>query len=274
MWVLRGLRDGVLTTRWPARPDRYAAATRGPATVIPSPVPDQALGADLAGLCPVGAITADSRGGPRVDQGNCILCGRCVRMRPDVFSWSAGPGSAALTRTGLVVPSDESPDSLAAVADALRIRTRALRRSVHLRHVDAGSDGSEEWEIMALLNPVYDIHRLGMFFTASPRHADILLVTGAGANGMADSLRETYEAMPGPKVVIAVGSDAVGGGIISPSYATSSGISAIVPVDVWLPGSPPSPFSIMSALLLALDRLPAATGSKPVTGMGTAGGLR
>ena len=81
----------------------------------------------------------------------------------------------------------------------LHDRTRALRRSVHLRHVDAGSDGSEEWEIMALLNPVYDIHRLGMFLTASPRHADILLVTGSGARGMAGPLRETYEAMPHPE---------------------------------------------------------------------------
>jgi Ni,Fe-hydrogenase III small subunit len=127
---------------------------------------------------------------------------------------------------------------------------------VHLRHVDAGSDGSEEWEIMALLNPVYDIHRLGIFFTASPRHADVLLVTGAGAHGMAGPLRETYEAMPHPKVVIAVGTDAVGGGIVSPSYATGGGIGTIVPVDLWLPGSPPPPFAIMSVLLLALGRLP------------------
>jgi len=274
MWVLRGLRDGVLTTRWPARPDEYAAATRGPATVVAGRASEQRSAADLAGLCPVAAISADEHGQPRVDQGGCILCGRCVELRPDVFGWSAGPGTASLTRTGLVVPPDETPDSLAAVADALRARTRALRRSVHLRHVDAGSDGSEEWEIMALLNPVYDVHRLGMFFTASPRHADILLVTGAGANGMADSLLETYDAMPSPKVVIAVGSDAVGGGIVSPSYATSGGVGGIVPVDVWLPGSPPSPFSIMSALLLALDRLPAAPRSMPITSTGTAGGPR
>jgi Ni,Fe-hydrogenase III small subunit len=179
-----------------------------------------------------------------------------VAARPDIFAWSAGPGSATLTRDGLVVPPAETPDSLADVSSELRARTRALRRSVHLRHVDTGSDGSEEWEILALLNPVYDIHRLGMFFTASPRHADILLATGPGAHGMAGPLRETYEAMPHPKVVIAVGTDAVGGGIISPSYATSGGIGGIVPVDVWLPGSPPPPFAILSALLLALGRLP------------------
>jgi Ni,Fe-hydrogenase III small subunit/ferredoxin len=276
MWVLRGLRNGILTTRWPARPDQYAAATRGPATPLAgsASAPDRSPASDVAGLCPVGAISADQAGRVRVDQGSCIMCGRCVQLRPDVFGWSAGPGSAALTRAGLVVPEDESPEALAAVTDALRARTRALSRSVHLRHVDAGSDGSEEWEIMALLNPVYDIHRLGMFFTASPRHADVLLVTGAGANGMADPLRETYEAMPHPKVVIAVGTDAVSGGIVSPSYATSGGIGDILPVDVWLPGSPPSPFAILSALLLALGRLPASAGSRNLSSTGTAGGPR
>jgi Ni,Fe-hydrogenase III small subunit/ferredoxin len=254
MWALRGLRNGVLTTRWPARVDDYAAATRGPATAIPGDAA-AALGDDLARLCPTGAIGADPI---QIDQGRCIECGRCVAARPDVFAFSSGPARAALTRAGLVVPGEETPAALAEVAAGLAARTAALRRSVHLRHVDAGSDGSEEWEIMALLNPVYDIHRLGMFFTASPRHADVLLVTGAGAHGMADPLRETWDAMPYPKVVIAVGTDAVGGGIVSPSYATGGGIGTIVPVDVWLPGSPPSPFAILSALLLALGRLPAA----------------
>jgi Ni,Fe-hydrogenase III small subunit/ferredoxin len=252
MWALRGLRDGVLTTRWPSRADEYAAATRGPATVEGQPA---GSAGDLARLCPTGAISAGPSGALRLDKGRCILCGRCVAQRPDIFSWSAGPGQAALTRTAMVVPAEETAESLAEVTERLRARTRALRRSVHLRHVDAGSDGSEEWEILALLNPVYDIHRLGMFFTASPRHADVLLVTGAGAHGMADPLRETYEAMPHPKVVIAVGTDAVGGGLAAPSYAVGRGIAGIVPVDVWLPGSPPSPFAILSALLLALGRL-------------------
>ncbi len=260
MWALRGLRNGVLTTRWPARPDEYATATRGPATVL-TPSASLGSGTDAARLCPTGAISVAASGAVRVDQGRCILCGRCVAARPDVFGWSAGPGQAALSRPGLVVP-EETPEALAAVGAGLRERTRALRRSVHLRHVDTGSDGSEEWEILALLNPVYDIHRLGMFLTASPRHADILLVTGPGAVGMAEPLRQTYEAMPHPKVVIAVGTDAVSGAIIGTSgtdggTTTGDGVSGIVPVDVWLPGSPPSPFAILSALLLALNRLPA-----------------
>jgi Ni,Fe-hydrogenase III small subunit/ferredoxin-like protein FixX len=257
MWVLRGLRNGVLTTGWPGRPDEYATGTRGPATVLASPSAAAIPAAEATRLCPVGAIGSGQDGRVRVDQGKCILCGRCVTARPEVFAWSAGPHRATLTRPALVVPAAESPDALRELSDRLRARTRALRRSVHLRHVDAGSDGSEEWEIMALLNPVYDIHRLGMFFTASPRHADILLVTGAGSRGMAQPLRETYDAMPDPKVVIAVGTDAVGGGIVSPSYAVAGGLGDIVPVDVWLPGSPPSPFAILSALLMAVDRMPA-----------------
>ncbi len=269
MWALRGLRNGLLTTRWPARADDNATASRGPATIAtPGRAASQAgagpaaYGASagpgqLAALCPTGAIS-EGRGGPlRLDQGRCICCGRCVAARPDIFGWAPGLDSATLSRPGLVVPPvEDSAAELARLTTELRQRTRALRRSVHLRHVDAGSDGSEEWEIMALLNPVYDIHRLGMFFTASPRHADVLLVTGAGARGMIAPLRETYEAMPHPKVVIAVGTDAVSGGLVSPSYATAGGIGDIVPVDVWLPGSPPSPFAILSALLLAIGRLP------------------
>jgi Ni,Fe-hydrogenase III small subunit/ferredoxin len=263
MWVLRGLRNGVLTTRWPSRPDQYAVAARGPATVLSQPAtgpgqPD-ARAADLAGLCPTGAISQDPGGLVRIDRGGCISCGRCVAARPQVFGWATGLRSGALSRPGLVVPPvTETADRRAAVSAELRARTGALRRSVHLRHVDAGSDGSEEWEIMALLNPVYDIHRLGIFFTASPRHADVLLVSGAGARGMTEPLRRTYDAMPLPKLVVAVGTDAVGGGIVAPSYAALGGVGDTVPVDVWLPGSPPSPFAILSALLLALGRLPQA----------------
>ena len=176
-----------------------------------------------------------------------------------MFGWSAGPAAAALRRAGLVVPEiPETPENMAGIRDGLRARTAALRRSVHLRHVDAGSDGTEEWEILALLNPVYDVHRLGIFLTASPRHADVLLVTGAGARGMTGPLRRAYDAMPDPKIVIAVGADAVSGGLASPSYATTGGVAATVPVDLWLPGSPPSPFSILHALLLAVGRLPGA----------------
>jgi Ni,Fe-hydrogenase III small subunit/ferredoxin len=249
LWVLRGLRDGVVTTRWPKRPDEYADSWRGPVTVT-----GNADATDVAALCPTGAIGVSDR--VRVDQGKCILCGRCVAARPDLFAWAAGatgPGAAALTREALIVSQvAETDEAVAVVRAALAARTTALRRSVHVRHVDAGSDGSEEWEIQALLGPVYDVHRLGIFFTASPRHADVLLVTGAGSDGMAAPLRATYDGMPDPRVVIAVGTDAVSGGLLGERL---TGVAGHVPVDVFVPGSPPSPFGILNALLIATGKL-------------------
>jgi Ni,Fe-hydrogenase III small subunit/ferredoxin len=282
IWVLRGLRDGIVTTNWPRRPDEYADSWRGPVTVLPDAAVTAsreiagangaATSPDISGngrtnralatveaLCPTGAI--EVIGPPRsgrlsVDQGRCVLCGRCVAGRPDLFTWSKGATGAAataLTRQALVVPEEpETDEAVEAARSALAARTAALRRSVHVRHVDAGSDGSEEWEIQALLGPVYDVHRLGVFFTASPRHADVLLVTGAGTVGMTGPLRTTYEGMPDPKVVIAVGTDAVSGGLLSDRL---TGVDGAVPVDVWVPGSPPSPFQILNALLIATGKL-------------------
>jgi len=254
IWPLRGLRDGVVTTRWPARPDEYADAWRGPVTVRDGGTAPPGA----ADVCPTGAIDVNG-GRARVDQGKCILCGRCVAARPDVFAWSVGATGqqqAGLTRQALVVPQlPETDAEIAAVRARLAERTAALRRSVHVRHVDAGSDGSEEWEIQALLGPVYDIHRLGIFFTASPRHADVLLVTGAGSVGMTGPLRVTYDGMPEPKVVIAAGTDAVSGGLIAGGAMVSGGVGGSVPVDVWLPGSPPSPFGVLNALLIATGKL-------------------
>ncbi len=260
-WVLRGLRDGVLTTRYPSRPDEYA--DQFPAAVettgAPSPATRRLLRdvRMVEDLCPTRAIQLGTGGEPRLDRGRCILCGECVRARPDLFRWATGSDTARLTRGALVVP-DAKDDAaeISRVRDALHRRVRAFRRSVHIRHVDAGSDGSDEWEVLALLNPVYDVHRLGVFFTASPRHADILLVTGAGARGMSRPLIRTLTAMPQPVVVIAAGADAASGGLLAGSYAVRDGVSDLLPVDVFIPGSPASPFSLLHGILLALNLLP------------------
>ncbi|HXT36811.1 MAG TPA: NADH-quinone oxidoreductase subunit B family protein [Chloroflexota bacterium] len=150
---------------------------------------------------------------------------------------------------------DGSDPETAAAREALRRRIAPFRRSLHIRHVDAGSDGSEEAEILALGNPFYDIHRLGLFFTPTPRHADILLVTGPVTRAMAEPLRRTYEAMPFPKLVVAAGTSACGGGIFGVSYATLGGVDKVLPVDVYIPGSPPSPLALLHGLLLAVGRL-------------------
>ncbi|WP_236795259.1 NADH:ubiquinone oxidoreductase [Amycolatopsis sp. GM8] len=252
-WIFRGLRDGVLTTRYPRRPDPYADDG---VESLARPLPGAEWEPGLDGLCPTGAITGDADSMVRLDQGGCVGCGACVLARPDTFAWQHGSRQSRVDRAGLIVPEVPGTDEeLARLRAELGQRTKALRRSVHIRHVDAGSDGSEEWEILALLNPVYDVHRLGIFFTASPRHADILLVTGAGTHGMAAPLARTLEGTPRPLVVIAAGTDAVSGGLVAPSYATSNGIGSLVPVDVWVPGSPPSPFALLHAILLATGRL-------------------
>ncbi len=256
-WALRGLRNGVLTTRYPRKPDPYAAE-------FPAAVSVHQGGGDTAtieGLCPTGAIDRDEQGRVRLDRGRCILCGACVHARPDLFAFATGTETARDSRPALVVPEiGQDEAALAAMRSSLAARVAALQRSVSIRHVDVGSDGSDEWEVAALFNPVYDVHRLGIFLTASPRHADILLVTGAGARGMEHPLARTLEAIARPLVVIAAGTDAASGGLVSPSYATRGGISELLDVDVWVPGSPASPFSLLHGILLALGQVPRSRG--------------
>lgn len=264
-WALRGLRNGVLTTHWPARRDDYFDAFPAAVGVRPSHrnhTSHTALASQpvLDEICPTAALRAvegTTSMNVALDRGSCIGCGRCVDAAPDVFEWVQGAGTARLTRHALVTRHGiEDDQEVLAVRDALAARVRRLRRSVHIRHVDSGSDGSDEWEVQALLNPVYDVHRLGIFFAASPRHADILLVTGIGAPGMSAPLRRTREAMPDPVVVIAAGTDAISGGLLHDGYSSSGGVGDLVDVDVWVPGSPASPFSLLHGILLALDRLP------------------
>jgi len=257
----RGLRNGVLTSGWPKRADVYFDEFPAAVEVLPGHGHRDLLAGASAAVeaCPTEAISIGQA--PELDRGRCILCGRCIATAPDWFAWAHGADTARLRREMLVVtPTVGSDDALDAVRAELARRVARLRRSVHLRHVDAGSDGSDEWEIAALTNPVYDLHRLGIFFTASPRHADILLVTGIGTAGMVEPLRRTLEAMPRPLVVIATGADAVSGGLIGRGYTGGTGVGAILDVDVWIPGSPASPFSLLHAILLALGRVSATAG--------------
>ncbi|MCW2278674.1 NADH-quinone oxidoreductase subunit B family protein [Heliophilum fasciatum] len=120
--------------------------------------------------------------------------------------------------------------------------------SVHMRHVDCGSCNGCDWELSALLNPVYDIQRYGLDFVASPRHADLLLVTGSVTRHLQEALTMTYEATPDPKVVVAVGDCACGAGPFSGAYACGTGAEDHVPVHLKIPGCPPSPAMIIAAL--------------------------
>ncbi len=133
-----------------------------------------------------------------------------------------------------------------------RLRTaifRSLRRSLAIRAVDAGSTNAEEWELTALGNAYYDSERFGIHFVASPRHADALFVTGPVSRNMVEALRRTYDATPEPKIVVAVGDGAIDGGMFKGSYAIVGGVKEVIPVDLEIPGDPPSPTEIMTALL-------------------------
>jgi Ni,Fe-hydrogenase III small subunit len=129
---------------------------------------------------------------------------------------------------------------------------RLLGRALVIRHVDAGSCNGCELEIHALNNPYYNIEGLGIRFAASPRHADMLLVTGPVSRNMERALRIAYEAMPDPKLVVAVGDCGRDGGVFGESYATCGGVSKVIPVDVVVPGCPPPPLDILRGILTAI----------------------
>jgi NADH-quinone oxidoreductase B subunit len=136
-----------------------------------------------------------------------------------------------------------------------RAARRRLGRSLSIREVDAGSCNGCELEIHALNNAFYDLERFGLRFVASPRHADVLMVTGPVTKNMAQALRRTYDATPDPKWVVAVGDCAADGGIFSGSYAVVGGVDQVVPVDLHIRGCPPRPVQLLSGLLALLERV-------------------
>ena len=131
---------------------------------------------------------------------------------------------------------------------------RLFRGSLAIRQVDAGSDNAAEQELVALSNPYYDVERFGIHFVASPRHADMLIVTGPVARNMAEALKRAYDATPDPKIVVALGDDAIDGGIYRGSYAVLDAVKNVIPVDYEIPGDPPSPKTILCHLVKILDR--------------------
>ncbi len=154
---------------------------------------------------------------------------------------------------GIISEAPPEPDGSLRVRAALQQRIRTiLGRALCVRHIDAGSCNGCELEIHALNNPFYNIEGLGIRFVASPRHADLLLVTGPVSRNMEFALRQTYQATPDPKLVVAIGDCGCSGGIFGESYASCGRVSNIIPVDVAVPGCPPSPQRILQGILAAL----------------------
>jgi formate hydrogenlyase subunit 7 len=254
-WTLLGLLQGRQTAPWPlAEGDDGQAGFLG----MPRYRPQQCT-ADCracADVCPTKAITMqpDGNGGGRldIDYGRCIVCQLCVEACPSGAMTTSSDWAFGSRRREDLKWTDHPSGSV----DSAPGRRRSFRRSLHVRHVDAGSCNGCESELQALNNPFYNLHRLGIFFTASPRFADLLLVTGPVTYAMHGPLLTTYEAIAAPRWVVAVGTCAVSGGIAEGGYASGHGLEGVLPVDVYLPGCPPNPAAIIHALLMFLDRLP------------------
>jgi Ni,Fe-hydrogenase III small subunit/ferredoxin len=251
LWTLIGLKDGKATTAWPRRDGQD-----GQAGVLGMPRYDPEACSDdcraCADACPTEAISIRPSGELVLDYGRCVVCQLCTEVCPTgAMRTSSDWAFGVADRADLVWSA--APAAPRAAPDP---RRRAFRRSLHIRHVDAGSCNGCESELQALNNPFYNLHRLGIFFTPSPRFADLLLVTGPVTHAMLEPLRATYEAMPEPRWVMAVGTCAVSGGIAGGGYACGHGLEGVLPVDVFLPGCPPNPAAIIEALLMFLGRVP------------------
>jgi Ni,Fe-hydrogenase III small subunit/Pyruvate/2-oxoacid:ferredoxin oxidoreductase delta subunit len=226
----RSRNELITTARYTLNADgTHQRLASGPGIVL--------VGPDLASG-PKNGSGLDTRSSPTSDAKTNLIVG------PDLASGPSAPGLPTPTI-----------DALGA-----QIRERAARlfgRSLHIREVDAGSCNGCEIEIVGLNNPIYDAERFGIHFVASPRHADLLLVTGPVTRNMELALRKTYDATPEPRLVVAVGACGCSGGMFGVNYATRGAVDAVVPVDVYIPGCPPNPHALLHGLLLALDRLPA-----------------
>lgn len=238
-WVLKGLRTGVKSGGYPDHIEHAPGLSPGRPMGIR---PKSASAADsLVARCPTGAITPRS-GALAIDQNRCIHCFRCRRDIEEPAAWEAGYEWAAQAGEGA----------------ALRKLASAFGRSLHVRFVDAGACGACMSEARQINNPYYNMHRLGFFITPTPRSADILLVAGPVSDAMRLPLRKTYDAMPTPKRVVAIGACAASGGVFGPSFAASGGVAEIIPVDVVVPGCPPPPLAILHGMLVAVERKPPA----------------
>lgn len=253
-WTFLGLIEGKATTRWPKE-----GGDDGQDGVLGMPRFDPALCVDgcaaCVEVCPTGAILADHDGSRlEVDYGRCITCQLCVEACPSGAATTSQDWAFGVTERSDLVLSDRQ--HTAPRSGSASVSRAGFRRSLHIRHVDCGSGNACESELQALNNPFYNLHRLGIFFTASPRFADLLLVTGPVTYAMREPLLRAYEAMPAPKWVMAVGTEAISGALTGGGYTGGNGLDEILPVDLYLPGSPPNPAAIIEALLMFTDRLP------------------
>ncbi|MEW5977089.1 MAG: NADH-quinone oxidoreductase subunit NuoB [Acidobacteriota bacterium] len=279
----RALSVGIVTTAYPARPMEPPANLRG-RPVIDFEKATDCLPASQA--CPTGALSVADQPGERkvvLDYGRCIFCGLCAEASADGSIRNTAEIELAARRRGSLVVTahyqldaagkqqflkmessvDHPVSSENSLAVQLRDRIRrVLGRSLQIREVDAGSCNGCEVEITGLNSPVYDVERMGIRFVASPRHADMLLVTGPVTRNMELPLKKAYNATPEPRLVVAVGACGCSGGIFGRNYASLGGVDQVLPVDVYIPGCPPPPQALLHGILLAVGRLEEKLGGR------------
>lgn len=219
---------------------------------------------ECAQRCPSRAIVLDKAAGTiGVNYDECIFCALCEDVCPvgaahmtNRFELSEKTRNALRSSAAIIEYGTITNEPYDVTATRLKDKIKKVYgRSLSIREVDSGSCNGCDYEINALNNPMNDIERLGIHFVASPRHADMLLVTGTASRNMELALIKTYIATPDPKLVIAVGACACSGGIFRDSYTARNGIDCLLPVDVYIPGCPPRPQAIMHGILKALDRV-------------------
>jgi len=242
-------RQGRRTIGFPGKEPELPARFRG----RPELLPGFATGdwERWAAASPTGALTVDERG-PRLDLGRCLFSDDLAEpCAAGAIRYTRDWRLAARRREELVIRPGEAPPRAEPLEPKLR---RLFARSLRIRVVSAGGSGADEAEVNVLSTVVFDLSRFGIQIVASPRHADALLVTGPVTRNMRSAVALTYEAMPSPKLVIAVGTEAISGGIWAGSPEVVGGVDAVLPVDLYIPGFPPHPVTILDGLLRLLGR--------------------
>lgn len=211
--------------------------------------------------CPSRAITIDENNYPNVHIDQCIYCSLCQDLCPTGAIYmtesytDATSNKETLLRKPMII-TDAPTENVDELSKELKAKIqKTLRRSLQIREIDAGSCNGCDYEANAIMNPLNDADRLGISFVASPRHADMLLITGPVTRNMHRALLQAYHATPDPKIVVAMGACACSGGIFRDSYATTSGVDTIIPVDMYIPGCPPRPPAVMYGILKAIDKI-------------------
>ena len=252
--ITRRLKRGCETMAYPrgagpALPDRYVGALEVDVTRCVE------LCTQCIPVCPTAAITRPRPGAVELDMGRCTFCAACVETCPEkAIRMTAEHRQAVRRRSDLVVGGAAGERLRSAEALGEELRT-LLGRSLKLRQVSAGGCNACEADTNVLGTVGWDVGRFGIQFVASPRHADGLLITGPVTKGMELALRKTWEAVPEPRIVIAVGACAISGGPFVGHREVNQGADTVVPVDLYVPGCPPHPLTILDGILRLLGRV-------------------